>query len=1117
MGFDEAARWSMGLSLLAALFTSACTPADPPPAVASSATSAARLADESEAKAPRVASAEEPLTVGPEPPPAPRWPDDRCPAGPIVLSEIAYHPNGDDEESLEFVELANTGGSVVDLAGWQLVGAVRYVFDAVRSPTRVAPGAFLVVAADPDRLAAVHAIESASIAGPWTGKLSNRGETLRLLDATGRTADEVTWGDENPWPAGADGDGGSLQRVALRGPSSFAANWKCAVVPQQDGRRVGRELVGLSTPLRYFENRAGRNPSAGTATEWTSPRFDDGAWKRGSGGVGYESDGRLPRWVRTRTAGNLHSLLLRLPFTIDAPMRERQDLVVEISGDDGYIAWIDGREVGRYGLQVPDDTLPEWNGEYAGVRETAGGRDALQPVYRRVGVLPASALAAGDHVLAIASYNSSPSSSDLYIAARIHLEKRAERIGETPGRSSPFASKTCPPLVVDATREPTEPTSRDPVRLTVSVRGAAARARLELLDAEGRLLESKTLQRIESRGAEDGLALFGVDLPQRQAGSIVRYRIVCTGEDGTSASFPRQGDRVPHRAYYVADRQLDQGDDLLAYRLIWNGRLSCEEGEWLDGATFISRGRAWTDLRLKHRGDTSCWRPKRGLRIAFNKGDLFEGQRRLNFLAGWEDRSMLREVIAWGLYRDLGATHCRAQLASIYGAGDRFYGLFVALESPGEEFLVRNGLPADASLWKCRNSLQGGRGRIGGLERLAGSDEDLPELQDFVENLNTLDGDELISWLLENVDIERVLDYQAVKSLISDEDGFEKNWLLCHWTQRDEDGHEVHRWTPLPWDLDLSFGQTNLAQEWHVTDKHPLMGCIDHPRHGNWNGFLEAVFGRRARDFFVPALYGRLWNLLEEKFAPEILLERVERLDTASIDAARADLNRWPRWGSSRRDPGPHRVKLRRYIEARSEFLRRFLRRSNPTTRGIVLGPDGRRRVQQRRLQYRPRPALCITEISYHPIDETLEFVEIENLTDEAVDVGAWSLAGPEFTFAEGTVIGAGEVFVVARDPQKLRAQHGGLEGLRVFGPAGSLGNRHGVVRLRDSGGDAEQRWYPVTVDSVRYEDRAPWPRQADGGGSTLVLGSIEFDNDLPSSWRASEELGGTPGRRCAR
>ena len=67
-----------------------------------------------------------------------------------------------------------------------------------------------------------------------------------------------------------------------------------------------------------------------------------------------------------------------------------------------------------------------------------------------------------------------------------------------------------------------------------------------------------------------------------------------------------------------------------------------------------------------------------------------------------------------------------------------------------------------------------------------------------------------------------------------------------------------------------------------------------------------------------------------------------------------------------------------------------------------------------------------------------------------------------------------------------------------------SLGNGGDRVRLFNSRKEL--------VDEVLYDDSAPWPVQADGGGPTLELVRAGSDNAVSASWRASAWISGSPG-----
>jgi hypothetical protein len=179
----------------------------------------------------------------------------------VVINEIHYHPveeavfdaNGApvldlSQDVHEFIELHNAGPAAVSLEGWRLDSAVTFNFPA---GTTLAPGGYLVIAADPGRLAQVpqYQIPAGTLLGPYAGRLSNgAGETLRLKDAAGHTVDAVAYSATFPWPTSADAFGASdrwtgldslqwqyrgrsLERLNPLWPSSDPANWVASAFP----------------------------------------------------------------------------------------------------------------------------------------------------------------------------------------------------------------------------------------------------------------------------------------------------------------------------------------------------------------------------------------------------------------------------------------------------------------------------------------------------------------------------------------------------------------------------------------------------------------------------------------------------------------------------------------------------------------------------------------------------------------------------------------------------------------------------------------------------------------------------------------------------------------------
>jgi len=151
---------------------------------------------------------------------------DPSPEGQVVINEIMYHPDASDAEFIEIHNLSET--DVFSLSGWRLDG-VDFTF---APGSLIQPGEYLLLAENSAAFALIYeAAAYAKVIGEYGlgGSLSNGGETLRLLmpDAADQwiTIDEVSYGDDLPWPLGADGDGPSLQLMDPTRDNNHIGNW----------------------------------------------------------------------------------------------------------------------------------------------------------------------------------------------------------------------------------------------------------------------------------------------------------------------------------------------------------------------------------------------------------------------------------------------------------------------------------------------------------------------------------------------------------------------------------------------------------------------------------------------------------------------------------------------------------------------------------------------------------------------------------------------------------------------------------------------------------------------------------------------------------------------------
>jgi len=164
---------------------------------------------------------------------------------------------------------------------------------------------------------------------------------------------------------------------------------------------------------------------------------------------------------------------------------------------------------------------------------------------------------------------------------------------------------------------------------------------------------------------------------------------------------------------------------------------------------------------------------------------------------------------------------------------------------------------------------------------------------------------------------------------------------------------------------------------------------------------------------------------------------------------------------------------------------------------------------------------VVINEINYHPVPGGDEFVELLNVTDAPVPLfdpawptNTWKLQGLAYTFPTNVTLGPSQMLVlVATNPAAFREKYAVPAAVPILGPVpGSLQNSGENLSLQvPDAPDASGVPY-VTIESIRYDNKAPWPANTDGGGASLQRRSaLAFGND-PTNWTAANPTPGRPG-----
>jgi len=183
--------------------------------------------------------------------------------------------------------------------------------------------------------------------------------------------------------------------------------------PTQGGVRfTDGNVIDLGPGWTYFKGRSEPSPGPEDAptTQWALLDFDDSDWLPGVTGIGY-GDGD-DATVLTDMRGNYRSVYMRRRFMVDDP-QQFDNLILEMAYDDGYVAYLNGYEVGRSGNMENRGTPPAFDQSPSQSHEADKAPDTIN-----LGGL-ASIMKSGENVLALQVHNRTLSSSDLSARPRL--------------------------------------------------------------------------------------------------------------------------------------------------------------------------------------------------------------------------------------------------------------------------------------------------------------------------------------------------------------------------------------------------------------------------------------------------------------------------------------------------------------------------------------------------------------------------------------------------------------------------------------------------------------------------------------------------------------------------
>jgi spore coat protein H len=267
---------------------------------------------------------------------------------------------------------------------------------------------------------------------------------------------------------------------------------------------------------------------------------------------------------------------------------------------------------------------------------------------------------------------------------------------------------------------------------------------------------------------------------------------------------------------------LVEEDGLPVFNVFLSGSLSDEDDYFV--AWLVYRERCYP-LKVKHRGDSSHFFPKRSFTLDFPKhapfdepllGDGFTGRRKVVLISPFNDNSYMRHRLAFELWRRMSMDHLQVKTYSaIVYVNGRYMGLYTVADHINRHLIAAHGLDEEGELFKAagddanfsRRAFKG-EPKLDldqGFEKKAGLPETGPTANDSIRAFTAFVADasaeafraERAAWM-EPTDYE---DWWIFSTLIDGTDSVSKN--AYHYRARGPLG----RWRIIPWDLDASLGQ----------------------------------------------------------------------------------------------------------------------------------------------------------------------------------------------------------------------------------------------------------------------------------------------------------------------
>jgi hypothetical protein len=760
------------------------------------------------------------------------------------------------------------------------------------------------------------------------------------------------------------------------------------------------------------------------------------------------------------------SAYIRVPFTITDPA-SIDNLLLSIRHNDGFIAWINGVQVGMENAP----TSPSWNSAATSIHSPG-------KTWRGIIDDVTGLLHAGTNILAIQGLNNSSADSSFLIVPQlsanvtsIYGTEGRYFVTPTPGKANSSGTTDLGPIVSDVSHPAVQPGVNDPIVVTAHVS-----ATLTPLQAGSVVLHYRAMYRSEytvtmyDNGTNgdvtsgDGIFTGIIPAGRAAAGEMLRWYVSAADTLGHAGRFPLlvpvltdNHDGGPeYEGTVIADPSMSCTLPIIQTFIVdpaaandWSNRTGTR------GSVFYL-GRFYDNVFVRCRGGYTT----NGNKFKFNSGYDFiyaEDQpsvTEINLnMQGWDD-TYTRPTVAFGTMSDAGVPASTVFPLRVQRNG-QYYMVMYFIEQFDDRLLEREGLYGNGAIYKSYTDYMDNAGnfRKENRDEVPGTDD----LQQFLNGLHLTDAEARRKFIYDNVNIPVMLDYLAANVLYLDNDQVAKNYyIFCDTNDGSNAIYDyanpkgTNEWAMAPWDKDLTFGKDYGFSDYSIPDPyaHPFFSDSDHPKiDGPYNWLVDAMLDIPE----IKQMYLRRLRTMMDEFLQPLGTNYTDRYFESKFDELAAKLTSDPFLVSTLGDLTHFFDDIKtKYLDVRRNhlYVDHSLNTSYPDYAGIPGTQADNLVVNFGSYEISPTSGI-----------QDQEYLTLVNPNSVAIDLSGWKLAGGiGLTFKKGVVIPAGGTLYVSPNVFAFRQRTtgpSGNQGLLVQGNYnGSLSNWGESIQLIDAEGN---------------------------------------------------------------